>query len=448
MRCQSSLRTVGLLALTWLASTACHDQSATAQVIQQTIGGVAIDAHGVVEASPAAIQKTAAQFVRERLADVPDDLRGATRLRMISLRHLEEEAQRALAAGQPVPDEVKYLAGLQRVEFVFLWPDQNTIVLGGPAEGWRVHSTGDIVGEMTGRPVLLLDDLLVALRSVEAARLTGISCSIDPTPEGRQNLEKFLSRQKEFHKGVTRGVEAALGQQVITITGVPLDSHFARVLVASDFRMKRFAMHLEPAPVTGMPSFLELLRQQRGGLNDLMPRWWLASDYQALGRTQDRLAWQIRGQAVKALTEDELVSQNGTVRGTGQANPVAKEWADNLTAHFPELAKTDIAFGQLRNVMDLCVVAALIDKEDLRSLANCPLTLLYDPQGPLQPDRWNAPKRVSTHSSFMKIGRQFVITASGGVQIDPWSVVARTEPAPKLPSIRSQAAPPASTWRW
>ena len=51
-------------------------------------------------------------------------------------------------------------------------------------------------------------------------------------------------------------MEEAVGPQTITVTGVPDTSHFARVIVAADFRMKRLAMNFEPAPVDGMPSFL------------------------------------------------------------------------------------------------------------------------------------------------------------------------------------------------
>ena len=55
-------------------------------------------------------------------------------------------------------------------------------------------------------------------------------------------------------------MEEAVGPQTITVTGVPATSHFARVIVAADFRMKRLAMNFEPAPVDGMPSFLTMLK--------------------------------------------------------------------------------------------------------------------------------------------------------------------------------------------
>ena len=47
-------------------------------------------------------------------------------------------------------------------------------MLVGPGEGWKVDGTGNVVGVTTGLPVMLLDDLLVALRSAKAAAQGGI----------------------------------------------------------------------------------------------------------------------------------------------------------------------------------------------------------------------------------------------------------------------------------
>src|SRR6185295_18149601 len=107
-----------------------------------------------------------------------------------------------------------------------------------------------------------------------------------------------------FGHAVVAGMEEALGQQKITLTGVPAESHFARVLVAADFQMKRLAMHLEPAPIAELPSFLDLMKSKRVKLTNMMPRWWLACNYEPLAKSEDGLSWEIRGPDVKAMTED------------------------------------------------------------------------------------------------------------------------------------------------
>ena len=133
---------------------------------------------------------------------------------------------------EALPDELRYLAGIQRIQFVLLYPESNDIVIAGPGEGWKLDGKGNMVGVTTGRPVLNLEDLLVAFRTVEAARQGQLSCSIDPTAEGRQRFEHLMKNQKTFNAAIVPAIEKAFGDQAITVSGVPATSHFARVLVA------------------------------------------------------------------------------------------------------------------------------------------------------------------------------------------------------------------------
>src|SRR6476619_7733478 len=107
--------------------------------------------------------------------------------------------------------------------YVLIYPDKQDIVLAGPAEGWKVDSLGSVVGATSNRPVLTLDDLMVALRVAESSNRSGISCSIDPTPEGMQRMQQLSGT---FRPGVTpqvagRQMEEAVGMQKITVTGIP-----------------------------------------------------------------------------------------------------------------------------------------------------------------------------------------------------------------------------------
>src|SRR5690606_7337347 len=157
------------------------------------------------------------------------------------------------------------------------------------------------------------------------ARQGGITCSIDPTAEGRQQFEAFMARQKKFDPAVLNGIEKALGPQQISLTGVPTNRRLARMLVASDYHMKRIAMKLDPSPVAGLPSFIDMLKS-RGQLDNMMPRWWMACNYEPVAKTADGLAWEIRGPGVKVMTEDELIGSDGSVKGTGKVNPIAQKW--------------------------------------------------------------------------------------------------------------------------
>ncbi len=422
---------------------------AQGQVVNRTVGGVMIDSEGIVQAMTQTERSRLADKLRAQITASPDDLQITSTMRMISLRGLEATLRKHQARNQPLPDEVRYLAGLQRVEFVFVIPERNDIVIGGPAEGWTVGERGDIVGVETGQPVVRLDDLLVAFQAHSAAQRSNINCSIDPSAEGRVRLDAFLAKQTKFHRGVLRGIEQAMGPQVISVEGVATDSHLASVLVASDFRMKALAMDLEPAPIAGMPSFPDLMKSGKDVSRNMMPRWWMACDYDSIARSEDGLTWQLRGQGVKVMTEDELVTADGAVTGTGQVNPLAQQWSQTMNEKYTELSAREPIFGQLRNVMDLSVVAALLHTEGLLDKVGMDVNGLVTAGMQQLPEKWNVPKTVATKSSFIKKNGEYIITASGGVSIESWAAASRSKIDPSIgPRRESAVTTTGDSWRW
>ena len=418
------------------------------------VGGISIDAEGVVCQPHVQRRETLRRLMREALRQAPSEMNQPAKLRKISLRRLEAAITNALKDNPEkiLPEEIRYLAGIQRIQYVFVYPEHHDIVLAGPGEGWEVDDQANVVGITTRRPVLQLDDLLVALRSVDAAREVGLSCSIDPTAEGRRSLQSYFARLRKgrgFNQALATQVEQALGPQQITLTGVPADSHFARVMVASDYRMKRLAMNFEVAPVRGLPSYLDLLKSGRGLAKNMMPRWWLACNYKPLAKSEDGLAWELRGRGVKAMTENDFISQDGSSKASGTRSGRAQRWADLMTQRYEQLSEKDLVFGELRNCMDLAVVAALLAKEDLLGRAGCRLPLLSDPDSHLRTQTWNSPKTVASQCSFVKKGRNWIVTASGGVQITSWEVADRTESDDEVGQLRQQAETgDRSRWWW
>lgn len=415
------------------------------------VGGVFIDAEGVVTVPPEEGSEALRRTWQQALDPMSADIKPLVEQRFVSLRGLEERLAAAVAAGEPVPDEVRYLAGLLRVKHVLVYPPKDgkpgDIVLAGPAEGWRVDALGNTVGATTGRPVLMLDDLVVALRSAEGSNGPGISCSIDPTEEG-------LARSRKVTRSLTaadgplraaRKLEQAFGRQKVTVGGVPATSHFARTLVAADFRMKRLAMGFEPSPVGGLPSYLETLNP-RSVKNNVLPRWWLAANYEPLARDAEGLAWEIRGQGVKCQAEEDFVAANGEItRGAGKAND-ASRWAEAMTERFEELANYDSAFGHVRNAFDLSVVAALLEMQDLWNVSGIKTPQL---SADFQPEEYNVPRYVATQATFLKRGGKWVITASGGAQVFPWQVADREVEDESLGKLHAEtAAATSDNWWW
>ncbi len=419
---------------------------------QNAVGGVLVDAQGVVRAATVEHQQAFLQEVRQRV-DLPQGaLAEATELRMVSLRGLQDAIRQSQADGQELPDAIRFLAGLTRIEYVLVYPERNDLVLAGPAEPWTIRQDGSVVGARSGQPTLQLEDLMVALQSVETARDGGISCSIEPTAEGRQRLNNLLRRitlrPGQNPQQLEPAMRQAFGPQLIKLHGMPTDSRFAHVMVAADFEMKRLAMNLTDSPVAGLPSYLELARNesQSAATN---PRWWLACNYDALSRTEDRLSWRIDGAGVKTMTELDRVAADGAVERTGRQDRTAAKWAELMTAHYNELADSEAVFGDLRNVIDMSVVATLIVQESLAQRAGCPLDTLLGEANDVTLVSYQTPAAVEPQCSFLRGAKGWTVTASGGVSINSFQVVQNQQVDPSLTALRDRmATETADRWWW
>jgi hypothetical protein len=400
----------------------------------RAVGGISISPEGVLGLPEVTDVKGLRDSTLKGSAKVSSELNQPVELRKVSLRALEAALAEARASGKDtLPDEVRYLAGIQRIQYVFVLPEENDIVLAGPGEGWKVADNGYVVGVTTGLPVIRLEDLLVAFRTVENARQGGLTCSIDPTEAGLKQFEEVVRATTRMQPGVIPALEKAMGPQTISITGVPESSRFARILVASDFRMKRYAMELDRSPVKGLPSFLSMLKGKK--MNNMLPRWWLACNYEPLGKSEDGLAWELRGPGVKVMTEDDFV-EAGKVKRSGKANPIAQQWADTLTAKYGELSVRDPIFGELRNVMDLCVISALIHREDLLHKLDLELPNITSEENGVKLRAFYVPKQVDSRCSVTRSGRDYIITASGGVEINSWSVIEKVVESAAVGDLR------------
>jgi len=93
--------------------------------------GVWVDPRGTLRSI--APQEANADLAALRAANKPraghEDVRRNSRMRMISLPRLEKAVQLRLAAGQPPTEAMQVLAGLERVQCVFIYPESGDIVL-------------------------------------------------------------------------------------------------------------------------------------------------------------------------------------------------------------------------------------------------------------------------------------------------------------------------------
>ena len=113
------------------------------------VGGVRINPDGsltnAIRDALGDLQKLRADALR----DVPDGMNRTAGLRKVSLAGLEREIQKCIQAGIPLPVAVQCLAGLQQIRYVLVYPDEQDIVLVGPAEGWKLDDRGNFLARKT-----------------------------------------------------------------------------------------------------------------------------------------------------------------------------------------------------------------------------------------------------------------------------------------------------------
>ena len=416
------------------------------------VGGISVDADGIVRnLDPKAVESLANER-RQALAGGAVGRGRAAALRKVSLARIIAAAL-AAKEGRPLPADVLFLGGLERITHVFIDTEGHDIILAGPGDAPAVDAAGNVVAAGSGRPLLHLEDLVVALRAIDAARAGGIKCSIDPTAEGITRLQTLLRSQKTIGQNPDATLVAmqnAVGPQRVTVGGVPGDSRFARVLVAADYRMKRVGMGLEPSGIAELPSYLSMVPPGSTSAAAL-PRFWLEADYEPISRDPDELAWRINGRRMKCLTEHDLFDGDGVRKAAGGKAPDthAQKWCDLMTSHYDRLAAKQPVFAELVNCVDLAVVAALIQGRQLAGRAGLDLAPLCDAKALPLPS-YDVPASVPTVAQGLKKGNRWVVSASGGVLFQPWSFAASTADSADVAATRTTAlaARPAEGCWW
>ena len=140
------------------------------------------------------------------------------------------------------------------------------------------------------------------------------------------------------------------------------------------------------------------------------------------------------------MTEDDFVTDQGEVTTTGEQNPIAARWAEAMNrttkscpprSRFRAVAKPD---GPVRR-------GCLDRQEQLLERAGCELPILTGENGDFLPESWNPPKSVASQCSVIKRGSDYIITASGGVQINAYRYASQAETVAEVGELREKTAP-------
>ncbi len=99
-------------------------------------------------------------------------------------------------------------------------------------------------------------------------------------------------------------------------------------------------------------------------------------------------------------------------------------------------------------VMDMSVVAAIIKQDQLVEKLNMNLPGILGHEMVSTPS-WNIPQQVPTQCSFVKLSESWLVTASGGVDVDSFAVAEKTETVPSLGKLAVLASKrSADNWWW
>ena len=398
--------------------------AARAQNNNQQVAGVEVDAAGVLRVK--VVTDPTGQQTRQRLAaaraKLHPDLMRVSDSRKISLNRLEAALADLLAKGQAPTDEMKSLAGLTRIRHVYFFPETKDIVIEGPGEGFMPDLSGRVVGVASGRSVLELQDLIVALRAFPATGrgVNVISVSIDPTAEGLARMQQFLGTlgavQPSDANRIAVGLRESLGEQTVSIRGISPQTHFAQVLVEADYRMKLIGIGLENPPVK-IDSYVSRANP-RDVARNAMERWYFVPNYEAIKVSEDKFAMELAGDGVKLIGENERVTAEGGRQASGSANRASQAFVQQFTTKYAELAKKSPVYAQLRNLIDMTVAAAYIQQQDFYGQSGWKAELFGDEQS-CKVETYQTPNKVESAVNVVWKGSTLMTPIGGGVNIQP-----------------------------
>jgi hypothetical protein len=327
-------------------------------------GGVYLDAEGVIRAL-----KKKPKSVKTQTVTLKDEIAKRTDLRQVSLRKIDAQLRKHLGASgkyADLPEELRQMAGLHRIDYIVIDRANKDVLLCGPAEGWIRDIDGRAIGKFSKRPALDVADIAAAFRCV----LDGngeIKCSIDPLQSGLANLHAYemprVTGEDAQAQTVQREVEEVLGMQKVTTGGIPEGSRFARAIVDADYRMKRMAMGLDR--VAGLFTHADAVANLtvQGSTKTNLARWWFTPAYDGIECDADETTFRLVGQGMKLLNEEVLIDEAGARTGTGKSNPWWDRFSQSFTRMLPQLEKQYSVFADLHNLYDLTMVAGIVKKQ-------------------------------------------------------------------------------------
>ena len=397
-------------------------QAQDGPIFGNPVAGVEVDATGVLRVKQFDPRVAAQRLMAARQA-VGAEVMKPSKLRKVSLNRLEQAVAAAIEAGDEPSTDMLALAGLTRIEYVFFYPETRDIVIAGPAEGFFEDPAGRLLGMQTGKPIVMLEDMVTALRAYAPGQkpTSVISVSIDPTAEGLQRMNQFLAAVRgnlrpSDAQELAISLKNNLGLQTVSIRGIPHSTNFARVLVEADYRMKLIGIGLEQLPVP-MASYVERANPSQVAGN-AMERWYFVPNYDGVAVSEDGLAMKLNDRGVKLVGENERVGADGKRAVSGKTNRASASFCMDFTKKYAAIADRVPVYAEMRNMIDSAIAAAYIQQQDFYGQADWAMSVFGD-ESKFAVETHTAPQQVETAVNAIWKGNTLMTPLGGGVNVQP-----------------------------
>ncbi len=319
-----------------------------------SVNGIILDAKGAIHFSdpdPKLIEVARAK------AKGPLPIARDEKLCYISLPRLVTAIKALRDKDKDIPDEFQYLGGMTQIRYVFAYPDDRELIIAGTAEEWDATNPVQVVGKVTGRPVMQFDDLVAAMRTARAMRRGGenggaFGCTIDSAKGVEERVVKLLKEnatkpRPEKMAALVKGI----GLQKVKVFNTDGDTRLAFICAAADCKLKRIALGVEEAPVPGIGAAIENTRAPASHV-------WFEMDYKPVLSSEDGYAYELQGARLQVKVGEEMFNDKDP---THRAVAFARQFNLNMA----KMCAAVPLFADLQNMADLSMVATLIRLEKL-----------------------------------------------------------------------------------
>jgi hypothetical protein len=145
-------------------------------------------------------------------------------------------------------------------------------------------------------------------------------------------------------------------------------------------------------------------------------------NYDCVRVSEDDLAMELVGQGVKLVGASEFVAASGQRTAAGGTSKASALFCQAFTVNYPQIAARNPVYGQLKNLIDLAIAAAYIQKQDYYAQSGWRMEILgHESQFPIE--TYEAPRTVEPACNAIWKGNQLRTPIGGGVQMSPLEAI-------------------------